>query len=61
MHETDLTKECEVFRQSVMLSINSLNITQRQKQKFLLVFQGFYLQLLNTLTADAVSEEADSE
>jgi hypothetical protein len=49
MSQSSLVKECETFRESVMLSINNLDITEEQKQQFVLSHQAFYLQLLQQL------------
>jgi hypothetical protein len=60
MQDIDLIAQCEAFRQSVMLSINAMTLTHRQKQQFLLVFQTFYLQLLQQLNADGATDVADN-
>jgi hypothetical protein len=50
MSQPSLIQECETFRQSVMLSINNLEISEEQKQLFVLSHQAFYMQLLQQLT-----------
>lgn len=52
MTNPNLVGECETFRQSVMLSINNLDISEQQKQVFLLNFQAFYLQMLQQLSSN---------
>lgn len=52
MANPNLVGECETFRQSVMLSINNLDISEQQKQVFLLNFQAFYLQMLQQLSSN---------
>jgi hypothetical protein len=57
MSQPSLVTQCETFRQSVMLSINSLEITEEQKQVFLLSHQSFYMQLLQQLFEQNDTEE----
>lgn len=52
MSQSNLVAQCETFRQSVMLSINNLDINEQQKQVFLLNFQAFYLQMLQQLSSN---------
>ncbi len=52
MSQSNLVAQCETFRQSVMLSINNLDISEQQKQVFLLNFQAFYLQMLQQLSSN---------
>jgi hypothetical protein len=49
MQQSSLVKECENYRRNVMLSIDNLDITEEQKQLFLMNHQAFYLQLLQKL------------
>jgi hypothetical protein len=49
MSQNNLVQECETFRQSVMLSINNLDISEEQKQVFLVSHQLFYMQMLRQL------------
>jgi hypothetical protein len=52
MANNNLVEQCESFRKNVMLSIDSLEISEAQKQLFLLNFQGFYLQMLQQMFRD---------
>jgi hypothetical protein len=49
MSQNSLVQDCETFRQSVMLSINNLDVDEEQKQVFLMSHQLFYMQLLKQL------------
>jgi hypothetical protein len=54
MTQTELVPQCEIFRQSVMASINEMPITPNQKHLFSLKLQVFYLQMLQELNTDLV-------
>jgi hypothetical protein len=54
MTQAELVPQCEIFRQSVMASINQMPITPHQKHLFSVKLQVFYLQMLQELNTDLV-------
>jgi hypothetical protein len=60
MPQPSLVKECETFRETVMLGINNLDISEAQKQVFLLSHQSFYMQLLQQLCQQNNTTAEDS-
>jgi hypothetical protein len=65
MIEAELVPQCEIFRQSVMASIEQMPITPTQKYLFLLKLQTFYLQMLQELNTNlvvsAVTENSNNQ
>jgi hypothetical protein len=55
MTQAELVPQCEIFRQSVMASINEMPITPNQRHLFSLKLQVFYLQMLQELNTDLVT------
>jgi hypothetical protein len=49
MNKQDALVACETFRQSVMLSANSLPVDAEIKAALVVRFQGFYLSMLQEL------------
>ena len=51
MDKTEAIIVCESFRTSVMLSVNTMQITPELKAEILIKFQAFYLTTLKDLLA----------
>jgi hypothetical protein len=49
MPQPNMVKEAEIFRHSVMTAIDNLQVSDQQKQVFILNFQGLYLEMLPEL------------
>jgi hypothetical protein len=54
MNKQESITACEAFRSSVMLSVNSMPVSDDLKASLVIRFQGFYLSMLQELITTPV-------